>query len=144
MNMTSRPFAPRTSSRRRVFPVTTSGRAKSGAVLPNSSAMVDSVSAISSPNSDHWFDGESPGWVSITRLTIESSGLEQPLLPSGQGQSKMLISEPRRHAPARGSIKETDLDQKRLIDFLESILFFGQSRGQGAEADGSAVVLLDD
>src|SRR6476620_8791407 len=46
MNITSRPFLSRKSSRRTVLPVTTSRSAKSGASVPNSSSIVDSVSAI--------------------------------------------------------------------------------------------------
>jgi hypothetical protein len=37
----------------------------------------------------------------------------------------MLIGQPGRDAPSRRSVEKADLDEKRFINFLEGVLFFG-------------------
>src|SRR5271157_6590745 len=47
-----------------------------------------------------------------------------------------------RGAPARRAVEEAELDQVRLVDFLDGLGFLGNRRGDGAHAHRPAAVLL--
>src|SRR5437764_14064427 len=49
-----------------------------------------------------------------------------------------------RDASARGALEESVLDEERLVDLLERPHIFADGGGDGADADRSAVELLDD
>ena len=55
----------------------------------------------------------------------------------------MFIRQPSRHSSPRRAIQKADLDQKRLIHLLQSILFFRQAGCQRIQPDRTSVVLLD-
>ena len=56
----------------------------------------------------------------------------------------MLIGQPGRHTSSRSAIQKADLDQKRLVDLLQGILFFRQAGGQGIQPHRASIVFLDD
>src|ERR1700722_6915336 len=124
INKTSSASLPRKSSRRTVLPVTASVNAKSGAIVPSSS-MVDSVSAILSLLHMGCFSTRKD--ASVHRL------LKQPRLPPRHSNSKVLIGQSRSHAAARSAIQKPNLNQKRLVDFFERVLFLGKCCRQRAQ-----------
>ena len=56
----------------------------------------------------------------------------------------MLIGEAGGDAAAGGAVEEADLDEEGLVDLFEGVLLFGERGGEGVEADGAAIVFLDD
>ena len=48
-----------------------------------------------------------------------------------------------RHSPARCPLDKSCLDQKRLINVFDGILFFADGSGQGLDPDGSAGKFVD-
>ena len=56
----------------------------------------------------------------------------------------MLIGEVGDFAATRGALYEAFLDEIRLIYFLESARVFAESSGDGGEANGTALELVDD
>src|ERR1700758_2126625 len=137
MNITSNPFCPRKSSRRTVLPLTTSGSAKSGAVMPNSN-IVDSVKAITPLHKFHRVITHlladslnlQTNSASRTAAVANPAKLEQPRLPSRHIHAEVLIRKPRSYPTSRCTIQKPDLDQEWLIDLLKRILFLGHRRPQ--------------
>src|SRR5690242_8517458 len=58
--------------------------------------------------------------------------------------AQVLIRQPCRHASAWRAVEKANLDQKRLVDLFERILFLGQRRGERVQAHGAAIVFFDD
>src|SRR5882762_7329336 len=71
-------------------------------------------------------------------------GLEQRSLSSVRCDAEVLIGEHGSHAPSGSAVQEADLDQKRFIDFLDSIGLFRERGGQRVHSDRAALILLDD
>ena len=69
--------------------------------------------------------------------------LEQRALPSVRRNSKMFIGQLCSDSAARRAIQETDLDQKWLVNFLNGIGFFCQGCRQRIQADGAALIFLN-
>src|SRR5271166_855709 len=78
------------------------------------------------------------------RMGHPASLLKQWCLAAGHGEAEVLVSQASGHAAARGAVEESDLDEKWFVDLFERVLFLGQGCCQGAQADGAAVVFLDD
>ena len=55
----------------------------------------------------------------------------------------MLISQPRCHPAARCPIQKSNLNQERLVYFLERVLFFGQRRSQRPQPNRPAIIFLN-
>ena len=71
--------------------------------------------------------------------------LEERLLRSHRlNKSEMAIRLCRSHAPAGRSLKESILNEERLVNFLDGPLIFADCRGDRAYSDGSALEFLDD
>ena len=60
------------------------------------------------------------------------------------GEAEVLVGEACCHASAGRAVEKSDLNQERLVDFFESVFFFGQGGSQCAEAYGTTVVFLND
>src|ERR1035441_613431 len=146
MNITSKAFCPRKSLRRTVLPVTTSVSAKSGASVPNSIVIVDSVSAMICPPRSAIFEVRPANSASSAHSTNSAVSVtsEQPRLPPRHGHAEMLIRQPRCDAPARRAVQESNLNQEWFVDLFQRIFFLGQGRSQRAQAHRSAVILLHD
>ena len=74
----------------------------------------------------------------------EFGELEEAVLPFRRLETEVLVGELGRDSPPRSAVEESDLHEKRFVDFLDGVGFFGECGGQGVHADRSALILLDD
>src|SRR5208337_5439399 len=74
--------------------------------------------------------------------------LEQRLLPAPVRprtlHAKVLIRQMCSHSSARRAVQKSDLDEERLIDFLDGVSLLRQRRCQRVHPHWPALVLLDD
>src|SRR5437879_2314933 len=68
---------------------------------------------------------------------------EQRILPPVRHNLEIFVSQLRSHAPPRSPIKKSNLHQKRLVNLLNRLWLFRQSRGQGVHPHRPTLILLN-
>src|SRR5579863_2084771 len=69
--------------------------------------------------------------------------LEQRALFPVRSNPKMLVSQLRRHPPAWGAVQETNLNQKRLVDFFNRIRLFCQCCRQRVHPNRATLIFFN-
>ena len=80
----------------------------------------------------------------VIQARIREGQLEQRVLPAMWLDPEVIVGKLRGNAAARGTMQESDLDQKRLVDFLDGVGVFGDGGGQGFDTDWTTLMALDD
>src|SRR5581483_7159816 len=70
--------------------------------------------------------------------------LKQRVLRPCRLNAEVLVGELRDHAAPRRAIQKSNLDQERLVDFLDRVRLLRQGRGQCVHADWPSLVFLND
>ena len=65
-------------------------------------------------------------------------------MPAWERQAEVFVGQTGCDAAPRGAVEEAVLDEERLVNLFERVLFFCEGRCEGVNANRATVVLLDD
>src|SRR4051812_22974362 len=58
--------------------------------------------------------------------------------------AEVFVGKARSLTAARRAVKESDLDEERLVDIFDRIRLFGQRSGESVQSHGATLIFLDD
>ena len=63
---------------------------------------------------------------------------------AGHLYAEVFVGQAGSDATTGSAVQETDLNEERFVDLFEGVLLLCKGGGEGVEADGAAVILLND